>query len=478
VSKQSANNKLQDIGIENSVIAGILQHGPDCLLDVEEIISPNDFYWRHNQTIFSILQYLVKDKNIKEFDIPSIISACVEKSYEISKNLDPTELLEALFDQKISSIENTKKLAIVIYKLSITRKAIKSLDSAEKDLYTITGQENINDIIARIEDPVLSFTSKLLMQDKEMRPMCDDFVEALKALAETPQDMVGIPTGYSKWDSAIGGGLRRGTVNVVAARPKVGKSFFCINVARNVAENNIPVLYLDTELSRLTQMNRLISLTTSVELEKIETGKFANSDIDKKKIWEMRDYIKGLQITHCSVAGQNVQNGISIARRWLTKCVGFNDNGQANPCLLIYDYLKLTNMDQIKHNTQEHQLLGFLISSLHDFAMQWGIPILATVQSNREGGEKDGGQYAAGSDRFLWLGSNFSMLKRKNQKEAMEDPFSNGSKKLIVTDTRYGEGMEEDEYINIIDELKIAKLQEGQTRREAIAASFPQNEEQ
>jgi hypothetical protein len=219
-------------------------------------------------------------------------------------------------------------------------------------------------------------------------------------------------------------------------------------------------------------------LTTSVELEKIETGKFANSDIDKKKIWEMRDYIKGLQITHCSVAGQNVQNGISIARRWLTKCVGFNDNGQANPCLLIYDYLKLTNMDQIKHNTQEHQLLGFLISSLHDFAMQWGIPILATVQSNREGGEKDGGQYAAGSDRFLWLGSNFSMLKRKNQKEAMEDPFSNGSKKLIVTDTRYGEGMEEDEYINIIDELKIAKLQEGQTRREAIAASFPQNEEQ
>jgi len=60
--------------------------------------------------------------------------------------------------------------------------------------------------------------------------------------------MAGIPTGFPRYDSCIGGGFRRGTVNVVGARPKVGKSTFCLNVAKNVSFAGIPVLYLDTEM--------------------------------------------------------------------------------------------------------------------------------------------------------------------------------------------------------------------------------------
>ena len=156
----------------------------------------------------------------------------------------------------------------------------------------------------------------------------------------------------------------------------------------------------------------------------------------------------------------------------MTKTVGFEDNGCTKPCLLIYDYLKLTGSSDIKHNIQETQLLGFLISAIHDFSTKYGIPTLATVQLNRDGVKNDGGEYAAGSDRFLWLGSSFTILRKKTTTDLQEDPPANGLKKLIVTDTRFGPGMAEGEYINIVDNLSHAEFKEGMSNAEAMSDSF------
>ena len=67
----------------------------------------------------------------------------------------------------------------------------------------------------------------------------------------------------------------------------------------------------------------------------------------------------------------------------------------------------------------------------------------------------------SGSDRIIWLCSNFTILKPKSQSELNEDPQSNGTKKLIVTATRNGCGMENGEYINVIAELSVGRLSEG-----------------
>jgi len=155
--------------------------------------------------------------------------------------------------------------------------------------------------------------------------------------------------------------------------------------------------------------------------------------------------------------------------------VGFNEYGKANPCLIIYDYLKLMDSADISHNMAEHQMLGFLISSFHNFAVKWALPILATVQLNREGVGKDGGQFIAASDRILWLCSNCSILKGKTPEEFAEDPHKNGIKKLIVTDTRFGPGMEKGNYINIHDRLERAAFEEGKTFGEHVSENSTLN---
>ena len=277
------------------------------------------------------------------------------------------------------------------------------------------------------------------------------------------------------WDEAIGGGLRPATVNVVGARAKVGKSFFCMNVAYNIAENNIPVLYLDTELTSDMQLHRLTSLVTKVQLNHIETGQFIKNHHESDAVWGCKEQIKELTIDHFSVAGMSPQAIMSIARRWLSKTVGFTDSGAAKPCLIIYDYIKLMNDGSFKNNLQEYQLLGFLITALHNFAVKFKLPILATVQLNRDGVEKEGSEVVSGSDRIIWLCSNFTILKPKSQSELTEDPQSNGTKKLIVTATRNGCGMENGEYINVVDELSVGRLSEGKPFS-AIASQSLENE--
>ena len=461
VSNKS-NAILQDSGMERAVLAGIIAHGSDCFFGVEDILSVKDFYWMYNQELFTILTHLVHNQDAKTFDLPNIQAVAKILGFEdFVGGGKHSEYLLSLTEEVGSSEDNVRKLVVVIYKLSLARRGYVAAQKVQHRLKAITGAEGVDEIIANIEEPIFEFTGDIMDQGATVVSLGQIFEESMKTLSETPQDIIGLPTGFPAWDEAIGGGLRPATVNVVGARAKVGKSFFCMNVARNIAENNIPVLYLDTELTSDMQLHRLTSLVTKVELNHIETGQFIKNHHEEDAVWGCKEHLKNLTIDHFSVAGMSPQAIMSIARRWLSKTVGFTDSGSAKPCLIIYDYIKLMNDGSFKNNLQEYQLLGFLITALHNFAVKFKLPILATVQLNRDGVEKEGSEVVSGSDRIIWLCSNFTILKPKSQSELNEDPQSNGTKKLIVTATRNGCGMENGEYINVIDELSVGRLSEG-----------------
>lgn len=468
-----SNAILQDPGIERAILAGIITHGVDCFFEVEDLIGTKDFYWPRNQEIFNTISYLVHKEDIKTFDFPSLQAAAKTLGYdELIMGGKHSEFLQALVDEHGPSRDNVRSLTVTIYKFSLARRGWLATKTVQNNLRTITGTEDVDTIIGQIEEPIFEFTGQVMSQGGGIVSLGQKFQNVMSALTETPQDIVGLPTGFPLWDMAIGGGLRPATVNVIGARPKIGKSFFCINIARNIAENNVPVLYLDTELTWDIQLHRLASLISGIELNKIETGKFASDPNESDAVWSCQEHMEKLPIDHFLIAGLAPHAIMSIARRWLSKKVGFNSSGLANPCLIIYDYLKLMDDDGFKKNLQEYQLLGFLVTALHNFAAKFKLPILATVQLNRDGIERENSGVISGSDRIMWLCSNFTILKKKIQTELNEDPPSNGTKKLVVTDTRYGPGMENGEYINMIDHLQVAKFSEGKSFSAAIQSTL------
>jgi len=454
-------NILNDSGCERSVLSAILNHGSDLLIDIEEILDTKDFYWSINRTIFSIIKHLVHEKSLDKFDGPTIVANAKIFNYnKFDGNSKESEYLEALF-ANTPTYNNAKSIALQIYKLSLARQAIKCVDNISEDLKGINGQEKIDEIIGKLEDPVFEFTSKLNKDNKNMVHICDNFEQTLNAVSEKPKGICGLPTGFNNYDNCIGGGLRRATVNVVGSRAKGGKSFLCLNIAKNLAELGIPILYLDTELSQQIQMNRFISLISGVECLRIETGQFATTKEEKEAVWSCKEIVKNLPITHCSIAGLSIESILSLCRRWIIKEVGFEDNGFTKPSLIILDYIKLMDTSDMKSNMMETQILGFMMTALHNFALKFNIPIFSTVQLNREGVSREGSEFISASDRILWLCSSFSILKNKSQEELIEDGPSNGMKKIIVCDSRFGPGMDKGDYINIKMDLSRSKLTEG-----------------
>ena len=375
--------------------------------------------------------------------------------------------IRSLFNFPIHK-ENVGAHASKIAKLKLARDLQKTLKACEKDLESITGEEDIMDLVAKIEEPLLEATGDIYQSSKKKTELIgveiDDYVQHL---SENVSDFAGIPSGFSRFDVAIGGGLRRKSVDLVAARPKVGKSMFGDAVAMHVAGNlNIPVLMLDTEMSKEDHLHRILASISGVEINRISTGKFSENAIESEKINEAKEKLKNIPYHYISIAGESFENILAQMRKWIYQHVGFDENGVTKDCLIVYDYLKLMGSEGINASMQEYQVLGFQITKLHNFCVKYDVPCLSFVQLNRDGITRESTDVVSGSDRLIWLCTSFSIFKMKSEEEIVTDGPDNGNRKLVPIVARHGEGLEDGDYVSMKMFGKYGRIQEGETRNE------------
>lgn len=74
-----------------------------------------------------------------------------------------------------------------------------------------------------------------------------------------------IPTGFADLDNALSGGVRRGEVVVIAARPKIGKTALALTIARNAATDHA-VLVLEMEMPRAQIHDRNVAAVARIPL--------------------------------------------------------------------------------------------------------------------------------------------------------------------------------------------------------------------
>lgn len=214
-----------DHAAERAVLAGIFTYGTKVYDDIEDLISVSTFHLDSNQAIFKCLEHLLKGQDNVKLDYPSIVSAA--NSLGLSSFFSKSEEqlhLRGIMNMPIKQ-ENVRKLAGKIRKLEIARELSSRHDEAKNTLMKVTGDESIDKIINYSESPTNDYTSQLASTNSEgPKQFGDGFRAYIEFLATTDRSSVGISTGYPEYDLAIGGGLREGTVNVIGARPKMGKA--------------------------------------------------------------------------------------------------------------------------------------------------------------------------------------------------------------------------------------------------------------
>ena len=459
---------LCDPSAERAVLSCIMQYGEKAYFEINDIISDTCFTIDSNQLIYSCIKHIFSNNQATTLDIASIYSAAQDLGVShILNKKEEAQHLKAIVDFP-ANIENLKQFAAKIKKLEIARSLHKELGKAQDKLLDVTGSEPISSILSIAEDTLLDFGSHL-SNDNEPKAIGDGIDDYIEYLKTNPVDQIGISTGFPIYDHAIGGGFRKGTVNVIAARPKVGKTLLADNIGFYIANKaNIPVLNMDTEMSTNDHIHRVLAMMTETEINSIETGKFASVPISNKKINEAKETLKNTRLYYKSIAGKPFDEQLSIMRRWLCKDVGLNPDGTAKDCVIIYDYLKLMDSAGISQDLKEYQILGFMMTSLHNFAVKYQVPILSFIQLNRDGISKESTDTASGSDRIIWLCSNFSIFKRKSDEEIAEDSGKSGNRKLVPLISRHGGCLDDNDYINCNLKGWCAKITEGQTKLEIV----------
>lgn len=462
-------NILCDPSAERAVLSIICRYGEQSYLEVSDLISEQSFTIDSNIIIYKCIQKIFSHESSSSLDVASIYSAAKELNLDhVLDKKEEVQHLKAILDFPVKQ-DNLRKFAAKIKKLEIARKLHSKVEEIKSELLDVDGSESITEILSIAEDPILNFGTTLDDTDNNPVIVSEGLEEYINNLRENPIDQVGISTGFPAYDFSIGGGLRKSTINVIAARPKTGKTLLADNMGFHIANKlGIPVLNLDTEMTKEDHIHRLLAMMTEVDIKDIETGKFVESPSKTEKVEKAIESLKKTPLYYKPIPGKPFEEQLSIMRRWIIKKVGFNEDGTTKPCVIFYDYLKLMDSAGISQDMKEYQVLGFMMTSLHNFASKYGIPIVAFVQLNRDGITKESTDTASGSDRIIWLCSNFTIFKRKTDEEIAEDGPTNGNRKLVPLISRHGGGLDDNDYINCHMKGWCAKITEGKTRLELV----------
>ncbi len=443
---------LCDVAAEHAILSAIATYSNEAYLEIADIIGADSFTVNSNITIFKCIKNILENDSSVKIDISSIHSSAKEIGvyYHLEKP-DECKYLNSIFNFPVN-ISNIRKFAIKIRKLEITRLLRKKLSDGQDKLLEITGSETTSEILSVVEDLIFNFSTSLDGENENPQLLGEGLLEYIQHKIDNPVDQLGLSTGCPVYDAAIGGGLRRGTVNIIGGRTKAGKSMLGNCIGFHVAaETKIPVLNMDTEMNKEDHMDRTLAFRTQIPTLDISTGKFSKNPAHVKELKRVAGYmcqLKHYPYYHESIAGKIFEDQISIMRRWIMKEVGLRPDGTANDCLIIYDYLKIMDMKGMSQYLHEHQLLGFMMTSLHNFAVKYSVPILTFVQLNRDGINNEDTATISNSDRIAWLCSNFSIFKNKSSDELAEDGPECGNCKLIPIAARHGVGYNFGKYIN------------------------------
>jgi replicative DNA helicase len=348
---------------EKSVLGSIFLD-KDALYNAMEIIRPEDFYSEMHKEIYLAILELFK----KSIPVDTIT---VAEELKKRKSLEMVggRAYIAYLSTVVPSTENAMQYAKMISDKSELRKLI----SASTEIIEKSYQEKME------PDEVLDFAENSIFkiaqgkQRKDFIPLQEILWENINKIDEMSKlegNITGITTGFIDLDKKTSG-FQKSDLIILAARPSMGKTAFALNIAQQTAlKGNSKVMIFSLEMSKEQLGQRMLSMESKVEIEKLRRG-----DIDRKE-WEQihiaLDNLAKAEVFIDDTPGINVMEIKNKCRRLKTE-KGLD--------LVIVDYLQLMNFDGRADNRQQE--ITALSRAFKQLARELECPVLVLSQLSR-----------------------------------------------------------------------------------------------
>ncbi len=346
------------------------------LIDLESVslafekLTATDFYRPENQEVFKAMEELF-DLN-KPIDVVTVCDMLAQNG-----TLETVGSGEFISNLAISvpTTANIKYYIDIIKDKALLRNLIDASGQIQKLAYDAA--DDASGIAETSEKLIFDvLTGKTSKQFEKMGDVLSRSFQTLEELGKRDSKITGLETGFIALDYLLSG-FQKSTLNILAARPGIGKTSFALNIARHVAVNNkIPVAIFSLEMSDEELTNRILSSQALVDSVRLKTGRLDPDDWERmlQSVGPMSEAPLYIDDT----AGISVTEIRSKCRRLkLEKGLG----------LVIVDYLQL--MQGRGKAESRQQQVSEMSRALKILAKELEVPVLTLSQLSRSIEKRD-----------------------------------------------------------------------------------------
>jgi len=350
--------KLYNLAFERAVLSSIIFE-PSQFEELEAALKSDDFYLPAHQDIYGAIVSLTRrDEPIDE--------EFIRKELNAKKKFDENVMLEIL---SVNPISNTAAYVREIKDKSLKRHLLTLTTEIKK----VTLEEDLpsSDVVDMVEKKLYEITQDSQTSDfKDAETVTVDtmrYIEEMKARGNSV--LVGVDTGFSDLNKMTTG-FGKGDLVIIAARPAMGKTSFALNMVQNLLKNGKGVAFFSLEMPAEQLMLRLLSVETSIPLQKLRVG-----DMNDEEWSRLGTAVDRMQSSKLFVDDQGSVN-INQLRSRLRKLKGQHPEIE----MAVIDYLQIMSGTGTR---DRHLEVSEMSRGLKMLARELEMPIVALSQLNR-----------------------------------------------------------------------------------------------
>ena len=361
----------QNIEAEQSILGGVLIENY-AVNKVMEVLAPDDFYRESHRKIYKALI------DLSERDEPADL---ITLTNELKNNghLDSVggaSYITSLIDS-VPTAANIEYYVKIVKEKAILRKLIQTSTEIITQSYEDRG--DVEGFLDEAERAIFDISENRVRPSfYPIRDVIKDSFKILERLYEKKELVTGIPSGFKELDR-LTAGFQPSDLIIVAGRPSMGKTAFCLNIAQYAAiQKKIPIAIFSLEMSKEQLGIRMLCSEAHVEGTKLRSGFLSESDWPRLTI--AAGNLSDASIYIDDTAALTILELRAKARRLKTEQGGLG--------MVIIDYLQLMKgRTRVESRQQE---ISEISRSLKALAKELRIPVIAVSQLSRKTEERTG----------------------------------------------------------------------------------------
>ncbi len=370
--RQLASMKVPPYSVqaEQSVLGGLMLDN-ETWEKVADRLVENDFYRHDHRLIFRAISMLA-DKQLP-FDVVTL--AEVLEKHKWLTEAGGLSYLGAMA-KDTPSATNIVAYADIVRERSVLRQLIHAATEVADSAYHTKGRE-LNSLVEEAEQKIFQIADQRRRTSsgfKDIRGLLAGAVNRIEELFQKKGHITGISTGFADLDEMTSG-LQRGDLIIVAGRPSMGKTTFAMNIAENVALENIqaqmPVAVFSMEMPGEQLAMRMMSSLGRIDQHRVRTGQLEEDEWPR-----MTSAINMLADTRLFIDDTPALTPTEVRARCRRLSREYGQLG-----LVVLDYLQLMQTAGNAENRVNE--ISEISRSLKALAKEMNVPVIALSQLNR-----------------------------------------------------------------------------------------------